>query len=84
MPLFPNNSNDDFQSDLPQRREQDYGLPSDRVKAAKKQARKWFAILLTIGLVVGGVMAIGVAKLIKELGLNKKPERAPQIELFNQ
>jgi hypothetical protein len=59
-------------------------VPPARAKAAKKQALKWFAILLTIGLVLGGVMAFGVVKIIKELGLNKKPERPPRIELFNR
>jgi hypothetical protein len=75
MALFPNNSNDGPPLNLPQRHEGDYGLSPARAEAAKRQARKWFAILLSLGLVLGTAMAIGVVKLIDELGLNQKPDR---------
>lgn len=83
MALFPNNSDDDSQLNLPQKPERDYGLSTARAEAAKRQARKWFAILLTIGLLLGTAMAVGVVKLIQELGLNQKPQRSP-IESFQK
>lgn len=80
MALFPNNSNGDSQPNLPQRQDQDFGLSPATTKAAKKQARKLFAILLSIGLILGGVLSVGVVKLLNELGLTQKPQRTVPIE----
>lgn len=80
MALFPNDSNGDSQPNLPQRQDQDFGLSPATTKAAKKQARKLFAILLSIGLILGGVLSVGVVKLLNELGLTQKPQRTIPIE----
>lgn len=80
MALFPNDSNGDSQPNLPQTQEQDFGLSTARTKAVKKQALKWFIILLSIGLVLGGVMSVGVVKLLNQLGLTQKPQRTVPIE----
>lgn len=79
MAPFPNNPNDDPFSNLPQERPE-YGLSTARAEAAKKQARKWFAILLTIGLVLGVGMAIGVVKILNQLGLTPQSDRPAPIE----
>ena len=50
-------------------------VPNGREEAAKNQARRWFAILLTVGLVLGGATSIGVVKVLNELGLTEKPDR---------
>jgi hypothetical protein len=79
----------DFDNDLPPsnlaQNELDLDLSPARVKAAKRQARKWFAILLTIGLVLGAGLAFGVVKLLNKLGLTEKPNRTQPIQqLFKQ
>lgn len=80
MALFPNDSNGDSQPNLSQTQDQDFGLSPATTKAAKRQARKLFAILLSIGLILGGVLSFGVVKLLKELGLTQKPQRTVPIE----
>lgn len=44
-------------------------------EAVKKKAKRWFIILLIIGLSLGGVLAVGVVKVLNELGLTKKPDK---------
>lgn len=80
MALFPNDFDGDSQPNLPQRQEEDFGLSTATTQAAKRQARKLFAILLSIGLILGGVLSVGVVKLLKELGLTQKPLRTLPIE----
>lgn len=56
---------------------------NERIEAAKKQAKKWFLILITIGLILGALLSIGVVKILNELGLTEKPNR-PFIEQIQQ
>lgn len=62
-------------SPLPNDSEGYSGLSAAREEAAKRQARKWFVILLTIGLVLGGILSVGVVKILNHFGLTAKPER---------
>ena len=54
----------------------DFGdIPPERREIVQKQAAKWFAILLTSGLVMGGILAFGVFKVIEHFGLAQKPDQ---------
>lgn len=67
-------------SPLPNSRSEAPNFSTDREELAIKQARKWFAILLIIGLGLGGVLAVGVVKIMKELGLTEKPNQLYRID----
>ncbi|GFE67639.1 hypothetical protein [Chroococcus sp. FPU101] len=80
MAPLPNDFDNDLPPSNPSQNELDLELSPARVKAAKRQARKWFAILLIIGLVLGAGLAFGVVKLINKLGLTEKPNRTQPIQ----
>ncbi|ACK71516.1 hypothetical protein PCC7424_3114 [Gloeothece citriformis PCC 7424] len=48
--------------------------PAER-EAVKKKAKRWFIILLIVGLTLGGIVAVGVVKILNELGLTNKPDQ---------
>ncbi len=76
----PNNDNNNLPASYrPEREFPDISL--ERQEAAKKQARKWFLILLTTGLVLGIVVAFGVVQVIQKLGLDNKPNYRIQIDV---
>lgn len=76
----PNNDNNNLPTSYQSEREfPDISL--ERQEAAKKQARKWFLILLTTGLVLGIVVAFGVVQVIQKLGLDNKPNYRIQIDV---
>lgn len=79
MAPLPNDFDNDLPSNIPQN-DPNLQLSPARIKAAKRQARKWFAILLTIGLVLGAGLAFGVVKLLNKLGLTEKPNRTQPIQ----
>lgn len=58
-------------------------LSSERVEATKKQARKWFIILIVIGLVIGAIASIGVVKFLDAFGLTDTPDQ-PFMEQIEQ
>lgn len=41
----------------------------ERERQVKSQANRWFLILLAVGIVLGGITAWGVVKLLSNLGL---------------
>ncbi len=53
---------------------------TDRIEAAKKQASRWFVILLTVGLILGAILSVGLVKLLNQLGLTEKPNSPLKIE----
>ena len=55
-------------------------ISTERRQAAKKQARNWFLTLLTIGLILGGLLAVGVVQVLNQLGLTAKPTYQLRIE----
>lgn len=76
-PLLPREPSPELHNDLPP------DLPPLsplRVQAAKRQARRWFLILLAIGLILGGLMAVGVVQVLNRLGLTAKPDQPFRIE----
>lgn len=85
MAPLPNDFDNDLPPSNPSQNELELGLSPARVKAVKRQARKWFAILLAIGLVLGAGLAFGVVKILNELGLTEKPNRTqPTQQPFKQ
>lgn len=72
-PLLPREPLPELHDDLPP-------LSPLRVQAAKQQARRWFLILLAIGLILGGLMAVGVVQVLNRLGLTAKPDHPFRIE----
>ncbi len=50
---------------------------SQRIRERTRQIRRLFIILLSIGLVGGGILGFGVVKVLKKLGLT---EKTPQFE----
>ena len=48
-----------------------------RIRERTRQIRRLFIILLSIGLVTGGIVAFGVVKILNKLGLT---EKTPQFE----
>lgn len=81
--VFPPPPNDPFSENKPfrERRDELPHLSQQRIDAAKKQARRWFLILLSFGLVLGGLMAVGIVKILNNLGLTAKPDHPLRIEL---
>jgi hypothetical protein len=59
-------------------------IPSERRKLALKQANRFFLVLLVSGLVIGGVLAFGLVKIINKLGLADKPNHPPHFELYKK
>jgi hypothetical protein len=55
-------------------------LSTQRKEAAIKQAKRWFVILLIVGLSLGGIVAVGVVKIMNELGLTERPTRPERID----
>jgi hypothetical protein len=53
-----------------------------RQQQAKRQANKWFLILLGCGLILGTLLAFGVVKLLQEFGLTTKPNHPLRIEQY--
>jgi hypothetical protein len=50
-------------------------LSPERIKATKKQARKWFIILVTVGLIIGALASVAVVTVLDTFGLTDKPEQ---------
>jgi hypothetical protein len=82
MMVFPPPSNNgDRDSSLQQ--ERDFSdISPERREAAKKQARKWFLILLISGLLMGLLVALGVVQLLQKFGLAAKPNHPLRIERY--
>lgn len=82
--VFPPPNNDNNSNNLPSSYRPEREFPDislERQEAAKKQARKWFLILLTTGLVLGIFVAFGVVQIIQKLGLDNKPNYRIQIDV---
>lgn len=58
---------------LPQQNEKQ--LSPERITATKRQARKWFIVLIAVGLVMGAVASVALVKVLDTFGLTDKPER---------
>ena len=74
---FPNFDDDSTSSRLPTEWEEIQNFSperQERIKAAKQQAGKLFFVLLTIGLILGVGVSVGVVKVLNELGLTQKPQ----------
>jgi hypothetical protein len=50
-------------------------LSPERIAATKKQARKWFIILIIVGVVIGAVASVALVKVLDTFGLTDKPEQ---------
>jgi hypothetical protein len=50
-------------------------LDPARERQAKKQASKWFLVLLITGLILGAISAFFVVKILEDLGLTSRPEQ---------
>ncbi|WP_013323801.1 hypothetical protein [Gloeothece verrucosa] len=72
----PNNDfdNNEFLNSLSPASDVEKDFSIAEVEAIKKKARRWFIILLVIGLTLGGILAVGIVKVLNELGLTKKPD----------
>ncbi|MFM7577322.1 MAG: hypothetical protein ACKO5Q_10345 [Microcystaceae cyanobacterium] len=78
--VFPPPSNN---GDSPLQQERDFSdLSPERKEAAQKQARKWFLILLTSGLLMGLIVALGIVQLLQKFGLAAKPDHPLRIERY--
>ncbi len=53
----------------------DKELSAERVKATKKQANKWFVVLLVSGLIIGAIASIVIVKVLDNFGLTDQPDR---------
>ena len=80
--VFPPPPDDPHSNNEPLRNLRDElpNLSQERIDAAKKQARRWFLILLSFGLVLGGLVAIGVVKILNNLGLTARPDHPLRLE----
>jgi hypothetical protein len=54
-------------------------MSSEREKIAKRQATKWFFVLLIVGLALGGLLAVGVVQVLGRFGLDAKPDHPLRI-----
>ena len=59
-------------------------MSSEREKIAKRQATKWFVVLLGIGLALGGLLAVGVVQVLGRFGLDAKPDHPLRIVPYQQ
>lgn len=50
-------------------------LNADRVQRARKAAKRFYLILLVIGLVVGALVSVAVVALLNRFGLTDSPDR---------
>jgi hypothetical protein len=55
-------------------------LDPARERQAKKQASKWFLILLITGLLLGAISAFFVVKVLQDLGLTSRPEQPLRLQ----
>lgn len=79
----PNNFNhNEFLNYSPSNPDLGNNLSPEQTEAVKKKARRWFLILLIVGLSLGGLLSIGVVKILNELGLTDRPER-PILKIEN-
>ena len=53
---------------------------AERVQARQKHVKKLFIILLTVGLVIGAVVSVGVIALLQRFGLTDSQPQIDQIE----
>lgn len=62
--------------------EDDYAdISEPRRRQALNRARNWFVILVTSGLALGVVVALGVVQVLNRLGLTTKPDAPLQIQI---
>ena len=59
-------------------------MSSEREKLAKRQAAKWFIVLLVVGLALGGLLAVGVVQVLGRFGLDTKPDHPLRIVPYQQ
>ncbi len=68
----PSNPLDPLEQQLDDRGEE---LPRQYHPATKKTLQKFFLILIVVGVVIGGVLAVGVISLMQKAGLTDVPAR---------
>ncbi|GAB4381001.1 MAG: hypothetical protein Kow00121_38440 [Elainellaceae cyanobacterium] len=52
----------------------------ERIQATKRNARRFYLILLVLGLAIGAVAAAGIVAVMQRLGLDDVPSGVPTIE----
>lgn len=74
FPNFDNDSNSS-QSQTEWKEVQNFSLEKNQqIKADKKQMQKLFFSLLTIGLILGAGVSVGIIKILSWSGLTEKPQ----------